>query len=116
MKPRPLAVSSGTSVYIFEEGVAKCCGVAWPTAPTTRHGPCTKRLNPPWKASYVASAFLSLETLTMTPPITRNIGMLLLGSWLILMNLALYVPLIASLGLLLNVLGVAAGVFILIGR
>jgi len=42
--------------------------------------------------------------------------MLLLGSWLILMNLALYVPLIASLGLLLNVLGVAAGVFILIGR
>lgn len=47
---------------------------------------------------------------------TKNIGMLLLGIWLILMGLAGYVPLIASLGILLNFLGIAAGVLILIGR
>jgi len=46
----------------------------------------------------------------------RTPGMLLLGVWLILMNLAGVVPLIASLGILLNVLGVTAGVMILIGR
>jgi len=46
----------------------------------------------------------------------RSPGLLLLAVWLILMNLAPLVPLIASLGVLLNVLGVAAGVFILIGR
>ncbi len=47
---------------------------------------------------------------------TKNIGMLLLGIWLILFALAGYVPLIASLGILLNLLAVAAGVLILIGR
>jgi hypothetical protein len=47
---------------------------------------------------------------------TKNIGMLLLGIWLILFALAGYVPLIASLGILLNLLAVAAGVAILIGR
>lgn len=47
---------------------------------------------------------------------TKNIGMLLLGIWLILFGLAGYVPLIASLGILLNVLAVTAGVLILIGR
>ena len=47
---------------------------------------------------------------------TRSPGLLLLGIWLVLMNLATLVPLIASLGILLNVLGVAAGVLILIGR
>ena len=47
---------------------------------------------------------------------SRSPGMLLLGIWLILMNLVTLVPLIASLGVLLNVLGVAAGVLILIGR
>ena len=46
----------------------------------------------------------------------RSPGMLLLAIWLILMNLVTLVPLIASLGVLLNVLGVAAGVLILIGR
>jgi hypothetical protein len=46
----------------------------------------------------------------------RSPGMLLLAIWLILMNLVPLVPLIASLGVLLNVLGVAAGVLILIGR
>lgn len=47
---------------------------------------------------------------------TRSPGMILLSLWLILMNLAPFVPLIASLGILLNVVGVAAGVLILIGR
>ena len=40
---------------------------------------------------------------------TRSPGLLLLGAWLILMNLATLVPLIASLGILLNAVGVAAG-------
>jgi hypothetical protein len=47
---------------------------------------------------------------------TRNIGMLLLGIWLILFALAGYVPLIASLGILINFLAIAAGILILIGR
>lgn len=47
---------------------------------------------------------------------TRSPGMVLLATWLILMNLVTLVPLIASLGVLLNALGVAAGVLILIGR
>ncbi len=47
---------------------------------------------------------------------TKNIGMLLLGVWLILFALAGYVPLILSLGILLNFLAIAAGVFILLGR
>jgi hypothetical protein len=47
---------------------------------------------------------------------TKSIGMLLLGLWLILFGLAGYVPLIASLGILLNFLAIAAGVLILIGR
>jgi hypothetical protein len=47
---------------------------------------------------------------------TKNVGMLLLGSWLILFALAGYVPLIASLGILINCLAVAAGILILIGR
>jgi hypothetical protein len=48
--------------------------------------------------------------------ITHNIGMLLLGIWLILMGLASFVPAIAGLGVILAVLAIAAGVFILIGR
>jgi len=47
---------------------------------------------------------------------TKNVGMVLLGIWLILMGLVGYVPLIASLGILINVLAVAAGVLILMGR
>jgi hypothetical protein len=47
---------------------------------------------------------------------TKNPGMLLLGIWLILMGLVGYVPLIASLGILINVLAIAAGILILIGR
>ena len=49
-------------------------------------------------------------------PFTKNLGMLLLGIWLILMGLVGFVPLVASLGILLNFLAIAAGVLILIGR
>jgi hypothetical protein len=47
---------------------------------------------------------------------TKSVGMLMLGTWLILFALAPYVPLIMSLGILLNCLAVAAGILILIGR
>jgi hypothetical protein len=47
---------------------------------------------------------------------TKNVGMLLLGIWLIVFALAGYVPLIASLGILINFLAIAAGIMILIGR
>lgn len=52
----------------------------------------------------------------MKVAITKNLGMLLLGTWLILMGLAGFVPLIASLGILIPFLAIAAGVLILIGR
>ena len=52
----------------------------------------------------------------MSVVFTKNVGMLLLGVWLILFGLVGYVPLIASLGILLNCLAVAAGIMILIGR
>jgi len=47
---------------------------------------------------------------------TKNLGMLLLGIWLILFGLATFVPLVASLGILIPFLAIAAGVLILIGR
>ena len=56
------------------------------------------------------------ENRRLKPPFTKNLGMLLLGIWLILMNLVGFVPLVASLGILLNFLGIAAGVLILLGR
>ena len=48
--------------------------------------------------------------------VTKNLGLLLLGIWLILMGLVGFVPLVASLGILLNFLAIAAGILILIGR
>ena len=48
--------------------------------------------------------------------VTKNTGMLLLGVWLILFGLVGYVPLIASLGILINCVAVAAGILILSGR
>jgi len=48
--------------------------------------------------------------------ITKNIGMLLLAIWLILMGLAVFVPGIGGLGFILGLLAIAAGVFIIIGR
>jgi hypothetical protein len=47
---------------------------------------------------------------------TKNLGMRLLGIWLVLFGLAAFVPLVASLGLLIPLLAVAAGIVILIGR
>jgi hypothetical protein len=48
--------------------------------------------------------------------ITRNIGFLLLGIWLILMGLAEFVPAIKGLATILPILAIAAGIFILINR
>ncbi len=48
--------------------------------------------------------------------ITKNLGMLLLGIWLILTGLISVVPAVASLGLLLSLLAIVAGILILIGR
>ena len=49
--------------------------------------------------------------------VTKNLGMLLLGVWLILSGL---IPLLslsfAALGMLMAILAVAAGVLILLGR
>jgi hypothetical protein len=47
---------------------------------------------------------------------TKNIGMLLLAIWLILMGLAAFVPAIGGLGVVLSLLAIAAGIFILMGR
>jgi hypothetical protein len=47
---------------------------------------------------------------------TKNLGMLLLGIWLVLFGLAGFVPLIASLGILIPFLAITAGILILIGR
>jgi hypothetical protein len=47
---------------------------------------------------------------------TKNIGMLLLGIWLILMGLAAFIPAIGSLGVVLSLLAIAAGVFVLMGK
>ncbi len=48
--------------------------------------------------------------------ITRNVGMLLLGIWLILTGLAAFIPILGSLGLVFAVLAIAAGIFILLQR
>jgi hypothetical protein len=47
---------------------------------------------------------------------TKNIGMLLLAIWLILMGLAAFIPAIGGMGVILALLAIAAGVFIIIGR
>lgn len=53
----------------------------------------------------------------MTTKLTKNLGMLLLGGWLILSGL---IPLLSlsfsGLGTLMSILALAAGVFILVGR
>jgi hypothetical protein len=57
------------------------------------------------------------ETYAMRMKLTKNLGMLLLGIWLILSGL---IPLVglsfSALGMLMAVLAVAAGVSILLGR
>jgi hypothetical protein len=46
----------------------------------------------------------------------RNIGMLLLAIWLILSGLVALIPGLGGIGIVLDILAVAAGVFILINR
>ncbi len=48
--------------------------------------------------------------------ITKNLGFLLLAIWLILEGLLYFIPQLASLGIILALLAIAAGVLILIGR
>lgn len=48
--------------------------------------------------------------------ITKNLGMLLLGIWLIATGLSTFIPAISGLGLVLALLSVAAGVLILLGK
>jgi hypothetical protein len=57
-----------------------------------------------------------MDDLGMRVQFTKNLGMLLLGIWLVLMGLVGFVPLFASLGLVLNLLAITAGVLILTGR
>jgi len=48
--------------------------------------------------------------------LTQNLGLLLLGIYLILIGLLAFVPSLASLGTVISVLAIAAGVLILVGR
>ena len=48
--------------------------------------------------------------------ITKNLGMLVLAIWLILTGLIAFVPGVAGLGIVLNILAIIAGVLILLGR
>ncbi len=48
--------------------------------------------------------------------LTKSIGMLLLGIWLILTGLSLFVPAISNLNQILSVLAIAAGVFVLLDK
>jgi len=48
--------------------------------------------------------------------ITKNIGMLLLAIWLILMGLSLFIPAIGELNQILSVLAIAAGVLIMLEK
>jgi len=53
---------------------------------------------------------------TSRPSAPLYLGMLLLGIWLVLIGLEGFVPLLGSLGILLKLLAIAAGVVILKGR
>ena len=48
--------------------------------------------------------------------LTKNLGMLLLGIWLIAWGLMAFIPAINGLGPILAILAIAAGVLILLGR
>ena len=48
--------------------------------------------------------------------VTKKIGLLLTGIWLILMGAASFVPFIADLGVVLALLAIAAGVFVILDR
>lgn len=48
--------------------------------------------------------------------ITKNVGFLLLGIWLIATGLSAFIPVLGSLGLVWAILAIIAGVMILLGR
>ena len=48
--------------------------------------------------------------------ITQSVGMILLAIWLILTGLIPFVAGLSGLGVVLNILAIAAGVLILLGR
>jgi len=48
--------------------------------------------------------------------ITKNLGMLLLAIYLILVGIMALIPSIAIPGMIMGILALAAGIFILIGR
>ena len=48
--------------------------------------------------------------------LTKNLGLLVLGLWLIATGLTAFIPAINSLGPLLSILAIAAGVLILLAK
>jgi len=48
--------------------------------------------------------------------VTKNLGMLLLGIWLIITGLSAFVGGLAGLGTIMSVLALIAGILILVGR
>lgn len=48
--------------------------------------------------------------------LSRNLGMLLLGVWLIAVGLSTFVPAIHGLGLIMAILAAGAGILILLGK
>ena len=48
--------------------------------------------------------------------LTRNLGFLLLGVWLILTGLLYFVPSLGSIGVLLAIIAIIAGILILVER
>lgn len=76
-----------------------------------------RRLRSNTRSARHHSTHLEKETLRMAMKLTKNIGMLLLGIWLILGGL---IPLLnlsfSELGTLMAILAIAAGAFILLGR
>ena len=67
---------------------------------------------------YVGEYFVELDPREgRTMRLTRNVGMLLLGIWLILTGLLQVVSIsIAGIGVILALLAIVAGILILIGR
>ena len=76
-----------------------------------------RRLRPNTRSGRHHSTHREKESLPMKMKLTKNLGMLVLGIWLILSGL---IPLLnlsfSALGTLMAILAIAAGVFIALGR
>lgn len=61
-----------------------------------------------------------VRSLTKKPEVamrlTISLGMLLLAIWLILLGLRAFVPVVSGLGMLFDILAIAAGVLLLLGK